>query len=94
MAEAIEQATMNYRTEVLRDALIGGVSHELRTPLASILGSCSVLHRMPAILDDRKSHDLVEAIHDQAGQLDNQILRLGSMPRVSAQRASAATNLE
>ena len=40
--EAIEQATLNYQTEVLRDALIGGVSHELRTPLAAILGSCSV----------------------------------------------------
>ena len=47
--EAIEQATINYRTEVLRDALVGGVSHELRSPLASILGSCSVLNQMPAI---------------------------------------------
>jgi two-component system sensor histidine kinase KdpD len=82
--QAIEQATINYRTEVLRDALIGGVSHELRTPLASILGSCSVLHRMPAILDDRKSHDLVEAIHDQAGQLDNQIRGLLDAARISA----------
>ena len=32
--EAIDQATISYRTEFLRDALIGGVSHELRTPLA------------------------------------------------------------
>jgi K+-sensing histidine kinase KdpD len=38
--EAIEQATLNYQTEVLRDALVGGVSHELRTPLATILGTC------------------------------------------------------
>jgi hypothetical protein len=25
---------------------------------------------MPAILNDRRSHDLIEAIHDQANQLD------------------------
>jgi K+-sensing histidine kinase KdpD len=82
--EAIEQATINYRTEILRDALVGGVSHELRTPLASILGSCSVLNRMPAIANDRQSSALVEAIGDQAGQLDNQIRDLLNASRISA----------
>ncbi len=82
--EAIELATINYRTEILRDALVGGVSHELRTPLASILGSCSVLDQMPAIANDRQSHALVEAIHDQAGQLDNQIRDLLDATRISA----------
>jgi K+-sensing histidine kinase KdpD len=82
--EAIEQATINYRTEILRDALVGGVSHELRTPLASILGSCSVLNKMPAITDDRQSRALVEAIGDQAVQLDNQIRDLLDASRISA----------
>ncbi len=82
--EAIERATINYRTEILRDALIGGVSHELRTPLASILGSCSVLQQMPAIRNDRQSHALVAAIHDQAGQLDNEIRDLLDATRISA----------
>jgi K+-sensing histidine kinase KdpD len=82
--EAIEQATINYQTEILRDALVGGVSHELRTPLASILGSCSVLHRMPAIVGDRQSRELVEAINDQAGQLDNEIRNLLDATRISA----------
>ena len=82
--EAIEQATINYQTEILRDALIGGVSHELRTPLASILGSCSVLNRMPAILNDRPSGELVEAINEQAGQLDNEIRNLLDATRISA----------
>ena len=82
--EAIEQATINYRTEILRDALVGGVSHELRTPLASILGSCSVLNRMPAIANDRQSSALVEAIGDQAGQLDNEISDLLNASRISA----------
>jgi K+-sensing histidine kinase KdpD len=83
--ESIEEATVEYRTEALRDALIGSVSHELRTPLASILGSCSVLDQMPAILDDRKSHDLIEAIHDQASELDSEIRDLLDATRINAQ---------
>ena len=82
--EAVEQATINYRTEILRDALVGGVSHELRTPLASILGSCSVLNQMPAIRNDRRSQALVGAIHDQAGQLDGEICDLLNATRISA----------
>jgi K+-sensing histidine kinase KdpD len=82
--EAIEQATIDYRTEILRDALVGGVSHELRAPLASILGSCSVLKKMPEIVDDRRSQTLVDAIDDQAVQLDNQIRDLLDASRISA----------
>jgi K+-sensing histidine kinase KdpD len=82
--EAIEQATINFQTEVLRDALIGGVSHELRTPLASILGSCSVLDAMPAIRSDGNSHALIESIHDQAAQLDKAIRDLLDASRISA----------
>jgi K+-sensing histidine kinase KdpD len=82
--EAIEQATINYQTEILRDALVGGISHELRTPLASILGSCSVLNRIPAVRDDRQSRELVEAINEQAGSLDNEIRNLLNATRISA----------
>ncbi len=82
--EAVEQATINYRTEILRDALVGGISHELRSPLASILGSCSVLGKIPAVTDDRQSHALVDAIHDQAAQLDGQIRDLLDASRISA----------
>jgi two-component system, OmpR family, sensor histidine kinase KdpD len=82
--ESVEEATVEYRTEVLRDALIGGVSHELRTPLASILGTCSVLSQTPAILNDRKSHDLIDAIHDQASQLDGEIRDLLDATRITA----------
>jgi K+-sensing histidine kinase KdpD len=82
--EAIEQATLSYQSEVLRDALIGGVSHELRTPLAAILGSCSVLKRIPTIENDRQSRELVEAINEQAGRLDNEIRDLLDATRISA----------
>jgi K+-sensing histidine kinase KdpD len=82
--EAIDQATISYRTEVLRDALVGGISHELRTPLASILGACSVLNKMPAIASDQQSRALVEAIHDQAGRLDTEIRDLLDASRITA----------
>ena len=82
--EAIEQATLNYQTEVLRDALVVGVSHELRTPLAAILGCCSVLNRIPAVQSDRQSRELIEAIGEQAGQLDNEIRNLLDATRISA----------
>lgn len=82
--EAIEQATINYRTEILRDALVGGVSHELRTPLTSILGSCSVLNQLPAVSNDHQARALVEAIEDQAGRLDNEIRDLLNATRITA----------
>jgi len=82
--EAIAQATINYQTEILRDALVGGVSHELRSPIASILGSCSVLGEMPAVKGDSDSQLLVEAIHDQAAELDSHIRDLLDVTRISA----------
>jgi two-component system, OmpR family, sensor histidine kinase KdpD len=82
--EAIEQATISYQTEILRDALVGGVSHELRTPLASIIGSCSVLNRMPPVRNDRQSRELVEAINEQASHLDGEIRNLLDATRISA----------
>jgi K+-sensing histidine kinase KdpD len=82
--EAIEQATLHYQSEVLRDALIGGVSHELRTPLAAILGSCSVLKRIATIRNDRQSDELVEAIGEQASRLDTEIRNLLDATRISA----------
>jgi K+-sensing histidine kinase KdpD len=82
--EAIEQATINYRTEILRDALVGGVSHELRTPLTSILGSCSVLSQIAIIAGNHQARGLVEAIQDQAGQLDNEIRDLLNATRITA----------
>jgi two-component system, OmpR family, sensor histidine kinase KdpD len=82
--EAIERAALNHQSEVLRDALIGGVSHELRTPLAAILGSCSVLKQIPTIQSEDQSRELVEAINEQAGRLDNEIRNLLDATRISA----------
>jgi two-component system, OmpR family, sensor histidine kinase KdpD len=85
IAEAIEQARLKQQADALKDALVGGVSHELRTPLASITGSASVLAETPAVRGDPRSRDLVEAIQDQAGQLDADIRNLLDATRITAQ---------
>jgi K+-sensing histidine kinase KdpD len=84
IAEAIEQAKLKYQADMLRDALVGGVSHELRTPLASITGSASVLARTSAIQNDGQLRGLVEAIQDQASQLDTDIRNLLDATRITA----------
>jgi K+-sensing histidine kinase KdpD len=84
LKESIEQATVAYRAEVLRDALIGDVSHELRTPLASIVGQCSVLAQLPAVKDDFRAHALVESVQGEAGRLDDQIRLLLDATRIKA----------
>ena len=43
-----------------------------------------MLNRIPAIRDDRQSRELVEAINEQAGQLDNEIRNLLDAARISA----------
>ncbi|HMK78316.1 MAG TPA: DUF4118 domain-containing protein [Xanthobacteraceae bacterium] len=85
IAEAIEQARLKQQADALKDALVGGVSHELRTPLASITGSASVLAETPAVQSDPRSRDLVEAIQDQAHQLDADIRNLLDATRITAQ---------
>jgi K+-sensing histidine kinase KdpD len=68
----------------LKEALIGTVSHELRTPLTSILGSASVLEQTPAVQAIPNVFTLVEAIHDQAKFLDNNIQNLLNATRIAA----------
>jgi K+-sensing histidine kinase KdpD len=88
IAEAVEHAKLKYQADLLRDALVGGVSHELRTPLTSITGSASVLAQMSAIQNDRQLRGLVEAIRDQASQLDTDILNLLDATRITANGVS------
>lgn len=85
IAEAIEQRKLMQQADLLKDALVGGVSHELRTPLTSITGSASVLIETPAVRNDPRSRGLVEAIQDQAAQLDADIRNLLDATRITAQ---------
>jgi two-component system sensor histidine kinase KdpD len=67
---ALSTARSRARADELRAALIGTVSHELRSPLASIVGSASVLDRVPAIRQNGQIQPLVGSVLDEARRLD------------------------
>jgi K+-sensing histidine kinase KdpD len=82
--KAIEDARLHLQAQLLRDAFHGTLSHELCTPLATIRGSASVLDSMPAVRGDGRIHSLIEAISDEAAELDGFIHNLLNATRVTA----------
>jgi two-component system sensor histidine kinase KdpD len=64
--------------------LIGTVSHELRSPLASIVGSASVLDRVPAIRQNGQIQPLVESVLEEAKRLDDDIQKLLDATKIAA----------
>jgi K+-sensing histidine kinase KdpD len=82
--KAMEDARLHLQAELLRDAFHGTLSHELCTPLAAIRGSASVLDSMPTVRGDDRTHSLVEAISDEAMELDGFIHNLLNATRVTA----------
>jgi two-component system sensor histidine kinase KdpD len=81
---ALSTARSRARADDLRAALIGTVSHELRSPIASIVGSASVLDRVPAIREDGQVQSLVESVLDEAKRLDDDIQKLLDATRIAA----------
>ena len=82
--KAMEDARLHLQAQLLRDAFHGTLSHELCTPLAAIRGSASVLDSMPAIRNESRIHSLVDAISDEAAELDGFINNLLNATRVTA----------
>jgi len=81
---AMADARLHLQAQLLRDAFHGTLSHELCTPLAAIQGSASVLDSMPWVRGDDRIHSLVEAIADEAAELDGFIQNLLNATRVTA----------
>jgi two-component system sensor histidine kinase KdpD len=84
----MDDARLHLQAQLLRDAFHGTLSHELCSPLAAIRGSASVLDSMPAIRKDDRIHSLVEAISDEAIELDSFIHNLLNATRVTADGVS------
>jgi K+-sensing histidine kinase KdpD len=84
VGQALSAARSRAQSDELRAALIGNVSHELRSPLASILGSATVLDRVPAIKQNDRMQSLVETVLEEAKRLDEDIQRLLDATRVAA----------
>jgi K+-sensing histidine kinase KdpD len=83
IGQAMEEAKLKIQAQLLKDAFHGMLSHELRSPLAAIQGSASVLSSAPAIHKDDRLHSLVEAITDEAQELDGFIQNLVNTARVT-----------
>jgi two-component system, OmpR family, sensor histidine kinase KdpD len=84
VGQALSAARSRALSDELRAALIGNVSHELRSPLASILGSATVLDRVPAIRQNDRMQSLVETVLEEAKRLDEDIQKLLDATRVAA----------
>jgi K+-sensing histidine kinase KdpD len=84
IGKAMEDARLHLQAQLLRDAFHGTLSHELCSPLAAIGGSASVLDSMPRIREDAQARALVEAISDEAAELDGFIQNLLNATRVTA----------
>jgi two-component system, OmpR family, sensor histidine kinase KdpD len=82
--KAMADARMHLQAQLLRDAFHGTLSHELCTPLATIRGSASVMDSMPDVRGNAPLRSLVEAISDEAAQLDGFIRNLLNATRVTA----------
>jgi two-component system sensor histidine kinase KdpD len=81
--KAMEDARLHLQAQLLRDAFHGTLSHELCTPLAAIRGSASVLDSMPLIREHGRVLSLVDAISDEAADLDDFIRNLLNATRVT-----------
>jgi two-component system, OmpR family, sensor histidine kinase KdpD len=85
LAKAMNEANLRVQSDQFKEALIGGVSHDLRTPITSILGFMSVLAKLPEVRDDERIKPLVEAVLDEANQLDTDIQNLLNATRITKQ---------
>ncbi|MGA2892989.1 MAG: DUF4118 domain-containing protein [Xanthobacteraceae bacterium] len=85
LAKAMNEANLRVQSDQFKEALIGGVSHDLRTPITSILGFMSVLAKLPEVRDNERIKPLVEAVLDEANQLDTDIQNLLNATRITKQ---------
>ncbi|MGE0769106.1 MAG: ATP-binding protein [Hyphomicrobiaceae bacterium] len=76
LATTVSEAEVRRRSEALREAIIGSASHALRTPLASILGSASVLARVPGVAGDERLSSLAQIIVAEAERLNGDIQKM------------------
>jgi K+-sensing histidine kinase KdpD len=82
--KAMEDARLRLQAQLLRDAFHGTLSHELCSPLAAIRGSASVLESIPVVRGNDRIRLLVEAISEEAAELDSFIQNLLHATRVTA----------
>jgi two-component system, OmpR family, sensor histidine kinase KdpD len=79
--EIAQDALVNMESERLRNSLLSAISHDLRTPLTSIVGFASVLEERAK---GEASHELAQAIHEEALRMSGLVTNLLDMARLQA----------
>ncbi|CAB3781559.1 Sensor protein KdpD [Paraburkholderia caffeinitolerans] len=90
--EIARDALVNMESERLRNSLLSAISHDLRTPLTAIVGFSSMLAQThgsdatgaPADVQNARSGELIEAIHDEALRMTGIVTNLLDMARLQA----------
>ncbi len=82
LSEEASHAAVISKSDELKSALLAAVSHDLRTPLASIKASSSALLDNTVQWDPAASHDLLEAIDEEADRLTRMVSNLLDLSRV------------
>ena len=83
--EIAQDALVNMESERLRNSLLSAISHDLRTPLTAIVGFASLLTRQESGMNTAgqpPSHQLAEAIHDEALRMTGLVTNLLDMARL------------
>jgi two-component system sensor histidine kinase KdpD len=85
-------ATLEARTEALRNALLASISHDMRTPLAAILGAASTLSSQA--LSATEQQQLLHSIEDEARRMTATAENVLQLARLSADRVTLRRDWE
>lgn len=76
----------------VQSALLSSLSHDLRTPLASITGAVTSLRELGERMPSSTRSDLLLAIEEEAGRLNQFVTNLFEMTRIEAGMVRAKTD--
>ena len=92
LSQRARDATLEARTEALRNALLASISHDMRTPLAAILGAASTLSSQALPAAEQKQ--LLHSIEDEARRMTVTAENVLQLARLSADRVSLRRDWE
>jgi two-component system sensor histidine kinase KdpD len=82
LAERAERASVDAKTEGLRNALLASISHDLRTPLAVISGASSTLLERGERMSPEEKQGLACSIFEQSREMGELVANVLQMTRL------------
>jgi len=86
LAEAAQEAGVQFESEKLRNVLLSAISHDFRTPLATIIGSASTLRDSDVTLDEPRRRALLDTLLHEAARMNRLVGNLLDLTRFSEGR--------